>query len=117
MHAQLLSFGKLEIDGQVYDYDVTIEAGQVQKRKKKASRAYRDRYGHTPLSAEEPLPLGGDRLIIGTGAYGRLPVMPEVAEAAQSKQVSVVTVPTAEACSMIGRMDDKDVHAILHVTC
>ena len=38
----------------------------------------------TPLSADEELPWGGRRLIIGTGAYDSLPIMPEVvAEAAR----------------------------------
>ena len=49
----------IEIDGESYDYDVVIDKGAVSKRKKKRSKAYRDRYGHTPLSADEPIPWGG----------------------------------------------------------
>ena len=44
-----------------------IEAGRVRKRKKKPSKAHREAYGHTPLSADEKLPWGGKRLIVGTG--------------------------------------------------
>ena len=40
----------------------------MRKRKKKPSKPYRDEFGHTPLSADEELPWGGGRLIIGTGA-------------------------------------------------
>ena len=49
----------------------------MRKRSKKPSKPYRDRFGHTPLSADEELPWGERRLIIGTGAYGSLPIMPE----------------------------------------
>ena len=56
-----------------------IEAGQVKKRKKGVSKRFRDEYGHSPLSAEEDIPWGGKQLIIGTGVYGKLPIMPAVA--------------------------------------
>ena len=47
----------------------------MRKRSKKPSKAYRkEEFGHTPLSAHEDLPWGGGRLIIGTGAYGPLPI-------------------------------------------
>ena len=35
---------------------------------------------HTPLSVNEAIPWHGQRLIIGTGTYGRLPIMSEVAD-------------------------------------
>ena len=53
MDAKLISFGLIEIDGHRFDRDVVLEAGIVRRRKKKPSKAYRDRYGHTPLSADE----------------------------------------------------------------
>jgi hypothetical protein len=56
-----------------------IDGGKVRKRKKGPSKHFREEYGHTPLSAGEKIPWGGGkRLIIGTGAYGALPVMDEV---------------------------------------
>ncbi|HKA17370.1 MAG TPA: hypothetical protein VKN18_03555 [Blastocatellia bacterium] len=57
---------------------VVIEDGRVSKRNKKPSKALRDRYGRTPLSAQERIPWGGNRLITVTGVYGSLPVTPEV---------------------------------------
>ncbi len=101
MQAKLMRFGEVEIDGQRYDYDVVIDRGRVRKRKKKPSRRYSDEYGHTPLSAEEDIPWGGRRLIIGTGVQGRLPVMAEVYAEADRRGVEVVAVPTREACRLI----------------
>ncbi len=117
MKAQWVTFGELKIEGQPYNYDVIIQAGRVSKRGKKASEPYRNRYGHTPLSIEEPIPWGGKRLIIGTGAYGRLPIMPEVYEEAHRRGVEIVAVPTPEACKLLHDVDREEVYAILHVTC
>lgn len=79
MKARLVAFGQLEIDGDTYDRDVVIDRGKLAKRRKRPSKPFRDEYGHTPLSVKEeiPWPKGG-RLLIGTGADGQLPVMPEV---------------------------------------
>lgn len=117
MHARLVQFGELEVDGRRFAKDVVIEAGQVRKRKKKSSKAYRDQFGHTPLSAGESIPWRGRRLIVGTGAYGRLPIMPEVAEEAERRGIELVAVPTNQACRLIEDCPDAEVNAILHVTC
>ena len=76
---QGFSFGTIEIDGRSFDHDVVIERGEIRKRMKSPSKVFRDRYGHTPLSAEETIPWDCQRLVIGTGAAGSLPVMEEVA--------------------------------------
>ena len=117
MHAELVSFGRLEIDGQPFDYDVVIEAGRIRKRKKKPSKTYKAQYGHTPLSADESIPWGGTRLIVGTGMHGSLPIMPELRQEAERRGVLLVDTPTPEACKLISGLEDKDINAILHVTC
>jgi hypothetical protein len=88
--ARLISFGLVEIDGRRFDRDVVVEAGHVRRRKKKPSKAYRDRYGHTPLSPDEKIPWSTSRLIVGTGARGQLPIMPELYQEAQRRGVEVV---------------------------
>jgi len=95
--AKLISFGLIEIDGRRFDRDVVLEAGNVRRRKKKPSKAFRDRYGHTPPSADEKIPWSTSRLIVGTGASGQLPIMPELYQEAQRRGVEVVAVPTEEA--------------------
>ena len=117
MHAELLSFGRLEINGQPFEYDVVIEAGCLRRRKKKPSKTYKAQYGHTPLSAEEAIPWGGTHLIVGTGMHGRLPIMPELRREAERRDVQLVETPTPEACKLISGLEDKDINAILHVTC
>ena len=117
MQARLLGFGSIEVEGRTYQNDVVIESGQVRKRKKKPSKPYRGEFGHTPLSADEDLPWGGDRLIIGTGAYGSLPIMPQVVDEARRRGVDLTAVPTEEACQLIADLDRREVHAVLHVTC
>jgi hypothetical protein len=117
MHARLVAFGVLEVEGQQYEHDVVIDAGDVRKRRKGPSKPYRDRYGHTPLSADEDLPWGGDALIIGTGTSGSLPVMPEVEREARRRGVTITAVPTREACRLLADLDPSQVRAVLHATC
>jgi hypothetical protein len=110
------SFGVITIDGVTYEHDVVIDHGAISKRSKKASKPYRDRFGHTPLSAEEDLPWKCQRLVIGTGAGGSLPVMDEVMDEAKRRGVEVVTLPTEQAIDIL-RNDPKKTNAVLHVTC
>jgi hypothetical protein len=117
MKTQWIGFGEIEIEGRRYTNDVVIDAGRVDKRRKKPSKAYRDRYGHTPLSVEENIPWGGRRLIVGTGANGSLPVMPEVGAEADRRGIELVAVPTEKALRLLGETKEKDAHAVLHITC
>jgi len=117
MQARLVSFGQIEIDGQLFDHDVVIEGGRLRKRKKGPSKPLRDRFGHTPLSIGEEIPWPPKTLVIGTGANGQLPVMDEIYEEARRRGVTIVAEPTAEACERLNDTTDDDVAAILHVTC
>ena len=117
MNVRLVSFGEIEIDGRRFKHDVVIENGMVRKRKKGPSKGYRDQFGHTPLSADEAIPWSAKRLIIGTGASGQLPVMPEVIAEARRRGVEIIARPTAEACGVLSGGRAKGASAVLHVTC
>lgn len=117
MDATLVSFGLIEVDGRRYDHDLVVEGGVPRKRKKGPSKAYRDEYAHTPLSADEAIPWSAPTLIVGTGYAGQLPIMPELEQEAERRQVTLVAEPTAEACRRFSRADPDDVSAIFHVTC
>ncbi len=117
MKAHLVAFGLLELDGRTYDYDVLVERGRISRRRKKASKPQRDRYGHTPLTTAEPLPWRCRRLIVGTGAEGRLPVAPDVIEEARHRGVELLMLPTAEACALLSTADLDETAAVIHVTC
>jgi hypothetical protein len=115
MRFDSFSFGSIRIDGNTYDHDVVIDRGKVRKRKKKASKKFRDVFGHTPLSVEEDVPWKCRHLVIGTGD-GALPVMEEVKREAARRNIELIVVPTAQAIELLKR-ESVDTNAILHVTC
>jgi hypothetical protein len=110
------SFGAVRVDGVTYEHDLVIDRGKIRKRKKAASRQFRDEYGHTPLSAAEDIPWRCQRLVVGTGAAGALPVMTQVHEEARRRKVDLVVLPTARAIGVLTRAT-KGTNAILHLTC
>ena len=66
MKARLVKFGEIEVEAPTHD--VVIDSGKVRKRKR-TFKQFREKFGHTPLSAGEEIP-GSKRLIAGTGAHG-----------------------------------------------
>ena len=117
MEARFVRFGEIELDGHRYKRDVVVEGGRVSRRHKRASRPFRDRFGHTPLTLEEPIPWRCRRLIVGTGAEGSLPIIDDVREQARNLGVGLIAVPTEEACQLLSGCDPVETAAILHVTC
>ncbi len=115
MRFEEFSFGSIRIDGVSYDHDVVIDRGEVRKRKKKASKKFREAFGHTPLSLEEEIPWKCRRLVVGTGT-GALPVMDEVRSEARRRKVELIILPTEEAMELLNQHAD-NTNAILHVTC
>src|SRR5712671_37470 len=93
MHFGKFSFGSVQIDGSTREHDVVIDRGKIHKRKKKPSKQFREQFGHTPLSIEEDIPWKCSQLVIGTGAYGKLPVMQEVRSNARMTQMRSSTSP------------------------
>ena len=70
-----------------------IDGGNVGKRKKERSKQFREKFGHTPLSAGEEVPWGSKRLIVGTGVHGALPViMDEVFAEAKRRGFELIAV-------------------------
>jgi len=116
MHFDRFSFGSIQIDGSTYEHDVIIDRGEIRKRKKKPSKQFREQFGHTPLSVEEKIPWKCQRLVVGTGAHGGLPVMEEVKQEAQRRKIDLLVLPTTEAIQAL-QQGAKDTNAVLHVTC
>lgn len=115
MRIEAYSFGSIRIDGVTFGKDVVIDRGKVRKRDKKASREYREAYGHTPLSLGEDIPWKCRRLVVGTGG-GALPVMDAVKDEAKRRGVKLVLLPTARAIEDLAK-HPRDTNAILHLTC
>jgi hypothetical protein len=93
------------------------DRGDIKKRKKKPSRKFRDKFGHTPLSIEEKIPWKCRQLIIGNGFTGALPVMDSVKSKAQKRGVELIILPTPKALERLNKESTHDTNAILHVTC
>jgi hypothetical protein len=110
------SFGSIRVDGVTYDHDLVIDRGKIRKRKGAASRKFHNEYGHTPLSIDEDIPWRCRRLVVGTGAWGGLPVMQQVRDEACRRKVHLVVLPTSQAIGMLAKAPP-DTNAILHLTC
>jgi len=111
-----LHFGRIEIDGVTYERDVVIDRRRIRKRKKKPSKRFREEFGHTPVSVEEEIPWNCQRLVVGTGRYGSLPVMDQMKLEARHRKVTLLILPTEEAIETLANQP-KGTNAILHVTC
>jgi len=116
MRFENFSFGSIYIDGNSCGHDIVLDQGEIRRRKKKASKKFREQFGHTPLSIEEDIPWKCSQLVIGTGAYGKLPVMQEVRDKAERKKITLLILPTVEAIKVLNR-NPNHTNAILHVTC
>lgn len=116
MRFRHFEFGSIDIDGVTYEHDLVLDRGEIRRRKKRPSRKFREWFGHTPLSLEENIPWKCRRLVIGTGAYGKLPVMDEVKREAKDREVELLVLPTAQAIKVLQNRPKKT-NAVLHVTC
>jgi hypothetical protein len=119
-HIDGTRFGSITIDGAVFEHDVIIRPdGEIKKRKKKLSKAV---YGtsHT-ISREEAEYVcrqapGADRLIVGSGQYGRVELSPEAAAFVEARKCSVVLLPTPEVID-IWNENEGEAIGLFHVTC
>jgi len=117
MRVDAYEFGRITIDGVAYDHDLVVENGEIRKRKKRPSRPRREEFGHTPLTVEEGIPWNAERLWIGTGAFGRLPVTDELWREARRRGVELVAEPTPALVERINAGMPSGTNLILHVTC
>jgi hypothetical protein len=117
MHVDAYEFGRITIDGVVYEHDVVIEKGEIRKRKKGPSKPRREEFGHTPLTLEEKIPWKGERLWIGTGASGSLPVTDELRREARRRGVELLVATTPVLVRRINDGLPARTNLILHVTC
>jgi hypothetical protein len=108
--------GSLKIDGEKYCKDVILDRGELRRRRKKPSREFRAQFGHTPVSLREEIPWECKRLVIGTGMFGRLPIMDEVKAEVEKRGLELVVCPTPQAVQLL-KDNPAGTNAILHVTC
>lgn len=105
-------FGEIVVDGNKYTGDVIILPGRVLSWWRKT--------GHTVELADLKAVVDADPevLVIGTGAYGAMRVLPEVNEFFSSKGITLVVLLSAAACERYNQLCQKHrVAAALHLTC
>jgi hypothetical protein len=107
-------FGQVVVDGQTYERDLLIFPERV------AANWWREK-GHelavadlTDVLADPP-----EVLVVGTGRYGRMAILPETEQALASQGVQIIAQPTASACQTFNQVTAEGRRAVaaLHLTC
>lgn len=113
-----VKFGVIKVDGKTYKKDIVINKGKVEKRKKGKSKDLKSKYGHTPLTPlEKTIPWDCKTLVIGTGKYGKLPIVDEFKEEAKKRGVKLEILKMEEAVKYYLDNFGPDINAIFHITC
>jgi hypothetical protein len=105
-------FGRITIDGREETRDVIVLPDQV-------VREWWRRDGHRLVLDDladvlDELP---ERLVVGTGADGRMVPDPEALERLRARGIEVEVLRTAEAVERYAQLDPRRTAAALHLTC
>ncbi len=105
-------FGRLMVDGAEERRDVIVLPDGV-------VRNWWRRDGHSLVLAdlEEVLERLPERLVIGTGAAGRMRPDPGTIRELRERGIEVEVLPTEEAVRRYGELDPARTAAALHLTC
>lgn len=112
------AFGSIVIDGVQYKHDVTIGLdSSIRKRKKKLSK---QKYGTSHIiSVEEAQAVyepGAQKLIIGSGMFGRVRLSEEAEAFFKEKRCPVEINPTGKAADEWNSTGSA-VLGLFHITC
>jgi hypothetical protein len=105
-------FGRVTIDGREETRDVIVLPQRV-------VRGWWRKQGHGLVLEDldgvlDELP---ERLLVGTGAYGRMRPDPDALETLRGRGIEVEVLPTAEAVRRYAELDPRKTAAALHLTC
>lgn len=105
-------FGRVVIDGREETRDVIVLP-------KRVVHGWWRREGHELRldDLEQVLDELPERLLVGTGAEGRMRPDPAALEALRARGVEVEVLPTAEAVRRYAQLDPERTAAALHLTC
>jgi hypothetical protein len=105
-------FGSIKIDGREESKDVIVMPDRV-------VRNWWRKDGHELVLEDllEVLDELPERLIVGTGAYGRMKPDPKTLAQLAERGVDVEALPTKEAVELYNRLDPARAAAALHLTC
>jgi len=105
-------FGRLLVDGEEHRRDVIVLPSRVVSD-------WRRRNGHELVLDDlaavlDELP---ERLVVGTGAYGRVRPNPEALDTLRERGVEVDVLATGEAVRLFAELEPERTAAALHLTC
>lgn len=108
------TFGRVVVDGTVYDADVIVFPNHVQADWWRSE-------GHR-LQMEDlgtVLEYGPDLLVVGSGCYGAMDVPSATLKGLESGEIRLEVLHTAEACTRFNTLlrERRRVVAALHLTC
>jgi hypothetical protein len=111
-------FGSITINGEKYKFDVLIRLdGKVRKRKKKLSKeVYGTSHVLSIQEAKHVYEAGAERMIFGTGQFGRARLSDEADQFFNSKGCRVDLLPTPKAIKAWNKADGPSI-GLFHVTC
>jgi hypothetical protein len=106
-------FGSIVIDGRSYTSDVIVLPDRI------LDTWWRNE-GHElcPADVWEVVQAKPQVLVVGTGYFGRLEVLPETEEYLTKRGIELRVEKTAEACQVYNRLSaSRKTAAALHLTC
>jgi len=106
------SFGRVLVDGEEHTKDVIVLPNRV-------VGGWWRREGHALVleDLDEVVDELPERLILGTGADGRMRPDPGTLEQLRARGVEVESLPTPDAVERFGELDPTRTAAALHLTC
>lgn len=105
-------FGHIIIDGREATRDVIVLPKRVVH-----DWWRQDGHGLVLQDLDEVLDELPERLVVGTGAYGRVRPDQEALERLRARGIDVEVLPTADAVSRYAELDPRRTAAALHLTC
>ncbi len=112
MHIDSYEFGTIVIDGRTYRTDLLIWPARIK------SDWWRSESHLLQIpDVFEALAADIQVMVVGTGAYGRMAVAPELIAYLKEKGIDLVARPSGEAGRIINQMGHGRWAAALHLTC
>ena len=114
MKIESYRFGRITIDGNVYQNDVKLIPGKALSEWWRSS-------GHLVRleDVKDLLQSHPDFCVFGTGAYGGMKISPEAKSALEDQGTEVIIEKTEPACQRFNRLSDegRNVVGAFHLTC
>lgn len=126
MKIESYDFGKIKIDGKVYNHDVIIYPSSFDK---KGDRVYPDEvkdwwrdesHWVGVEDIKEIIEKKPKTIIFGTGESGIMKVAEETRKFLEASDIQIIIEPTKKACEVYNKLSDeekKSTIAVLHLTC